>query len=107
MGESTRDRLMAAIERRLQQRSRVVAGVDNQVMLAACELNAAQKAQPEWCWYQNDRCLTSLGRWARGPDQAPYIRADLVLELMMEMQDAALCLAAELLQHARLQEAMK
>ena len=52
-------------------------GVDNQIGIAAFEMSAEQKNQPEWLWYDNGAAKVSLGRWTRYDNQAPYIRADI------------------------------
>jgi hypothetical protein len=55
-----------------------IAGVDNQVIVAAAEMDSTQKLQPFWLWYDRDE-KPSFGRWQKHKYQAPYIRADLVL----------------------------
>lgn len=59
-----------------------VPGVDSQVIRAASEMTAEQKAAPEWLWHEDHRNVTSYGRWLCDPSQAPYIRADIVLALL-------------------------
>ena len=59
-----------------------IPGVDAQVVLAACEMTPEQRAAPEWLWHEDHRNVTSYGRWLRDPSQAPYIRADIVLEML-------------------------
>lgn len=57
-----------------------IPGVDSQVLTAAAEMDEAEKANPEWLWYNgNGAVAVSFGRWAKVEDQAPYIRADLVI----------------------------
>jgi hypothetical protein len=65
-----------------------IPGVDGQVILAAAEMTPEQKAAPEWLWHEDHHFITSYGRWLRDPSQAPYIRADLVLALLKEKNDA-------------------
>jgi hypothetical protein len=58
-----------------------IRGIDGQVLVAASEMDANQKRQPEWLWFEADE-LPTFGRWMRGAYQAPYIRADLVLSAL-------------------------
>jgi type IV secretory pathway protease TraF len=51
--------------------------VNGQVILAAAEMTALQKAAPEWMWHGQGQ--TSFGRWQYAEGQAPYVRGDLVL----------------------------
>lgn len=59
-----------------------IPGVNGQVILAGSEMTDEQKQQPEWLWHESHRYATSYGRWQDNPSQAPYIRADLVLEML-------------------------
>lgn len=52
--------------------------VDTQVWTAAASLEEAQRHQPAWLWF-SDGYGPTFGRWAGGPGQAPYVRADIAL----------------------------
>lgn len=56
--------------------------VDAQIFMAAAELDQTQLTQPEWIWHSMNSGLTTYGRWHTNPKQAPYIRADIVLEML-------------------------
>lgn len=58
-------------------------GVDRQVMIAATMLTKDQASQPEWVWFGGGE--VSFGRWQREPTQAPYVRADLVVNLLRSL----------------------
>jgi len=60
-----------------------IPGVDPQVMLAAAELDAEQKANPEWLWYGHDIQKLTFGPWQKQVSQAPYIRADLLAAALL------------------------
>ncbi len=59
--------------------------VDANIWKAAEHLNETQRSQPEWLWFVDDRtdgipvARYTFGRWAKLPEQAPYVRADLAL----------------------------
>jgi hypothetical protein len=59
-----------------------IPGVDGQVTKAAEELTATQAGQPEWLWFDMDTRLTNFGRWQSFSEQAPYIRADIVMKML-------------------------
>lgn len=63
--------------------ARLWKGVDSQVEVAARDMNAVQKSQPEWLWFENDLMCLSFGRWCADPVQAPYIRADIAMQAAM------------------------
>lgn len=60
-----------------------IPGVDGQVTLAAKSLSTDQMNQPEWVWFGGGE--VSFGRWQRDPSQAPYVRADLVIDLLRSL----------------------
>lgn len=62
-----------------------IEGVDGQVLMAARTLDDEQRRNPEWLWHSEDRL--SFGRWQRHPAQAPYIRADLVVDAIRSLAD--------------------
>jgi hypothetical protein len=79
-----------------------MAEIDPQVMTAARDLSDEAKEHPEWLWFSLG-ALTTFGRWAQSPHQAPYIRADLcvlasthtrALEALREAREALGQLAA-------------
>lgn len=61
-----------------------IPGVDGQVVLAAGEMTPEQKAAPEWLWHEDHRNITSYECSLHDPSQAPYIRADIVLAMLVK-----------------------
>lgn len=61
-------------------------GVDQNVALAACQMDAVQKGQPAWLWYENGLMCLSFSRWRAAPTQAPYIRADIAADVIAGLQ---------------------
>lgn len=63
--------MAAAVER---------AGVDTQVIAAAKDLGGEGQKNPEWAFIDYEANQMSFGRWAKcGPNPAPYVRLDLLL----------------------------
>lgn len=57
--------------------------IDNQVVQAAMDGDFGNS--PQWIWRNHENGVVGFGRWPEHPDAAPYIRADLIVDVLARM----------------------